>query len=373
VPVLSGDMSNPSLIKVNFIKKPKKLKLVVGLGFETPENDPEVKKVEAKQDDESQFFSDAPEELMEVRSPMPSERIQVSLDEKEETLLQDVERIASPEPSVFKKVGKVENLSTGTIFHSFVSNYTKASAEEPLEKAPAISAGQEERDEFPMPTGDHNTEFQILEWNQKAIQLAENQDYSQALNYFERILYFQPANYRVHEYKAQIYLELGMFLMALKSIETSIQCNSSWYINYLTLARCQREMGELELSLDNYHKSKELYLFTKNQNSKRAPDSPPTPSFKETLVENSATTSIQAIQEEKDEFLRDLFVEMKEVEELNEQLKAKQQLYQEKLQNSKSDDLKEINTCFCNLSLRARSRVQLDALQETTDQNQDVK
>jgi tetratricopeptide (TPR) repeat protein len=368
-------MSNPSLIKVNFIKKPKKLKPVVGLGFETPENDlPEVKNVEAKQDD-IQFFSDSPEELMEVRSPMPTERTQVFLNEKEETLLQDVERIAVPESSVSntKKVKKVENLSTGPIFHSFVSNYTKSSTEEHMEKAPAVSPGQEERDEFPMPTEENNTESHLLEWNQKAIQLAENQDYSQALNYFERILYFQPANYQVHEYKAQIYLELGMFLMALKSIETSIQCNSSWYISFLTLARCQREMGELELSLDNYHKSKDLYLFTKNQNSKRESDSPPTPSFKESSIDNSSSTSIQAIQEEKDEFLRGLFVEMKEVEELNEQLKVKQKLYQEKLQNSKSDDLKEINTCFCNLSLRARSRVQLDALQETSDQNQDMK
>ena len=331
-------MSTNGQIKVNFIKKTKNIKSVLVPGFdpiEKTKKEVKIKKPATNDSDEQQsFFSDQPEQLMDYDAFNQKGSGKGKNDTEKLDTEDFKERPLSQDDSTHNTIAQ-ESIR-GTLPDKFYNSFVASFADEGKSSRKSDRVSEDVESEEPLESDDEEVreqQKQVAKWYTKAIELAESQEYIQALGYFERVLLFQPANHLVHEYKAQIYLELEMYLEALKAIETSIQCNSSWYISYLTLARCQREVGELALSFESFQKCRDLYLSTKRNQPEATPDP----------------------------FLKELSSEIKEVEHLLSQLQEKQTFYQKKLEASESDDMKEINSCFYHLSLRARSRCQIEA------------
>lgn len=88
---------------------------------------------------------------------------------------------------------------------------------------------------------------------------ADRGDFTAALLSFQQCLHLQPTNYKVLEMQAQIYLETDHVMLALKAAETALHHQPNWKDGMHTLARCQREIGEVYLSLETYDKVIQLY------------------------------------------------------------------------------------------------------------------
>eukprot|EP01036_Dinobryon_divergens_P034993 gene34993-45292_t len=56
----------------------------------------------------------------------------------------------------------------------------------------------------------------------------------------------------LHELKAQAYMELDMLMDAIREASSAVESCSRWPEGLLTLGRCQREIGEIELSIVTY-------------------------------------------------------------------------------------------------------------------------
>lgn len=88
----------------------------------------------------------------------------------------------------------------------------------------------------------------------KADSLAENEDFSNALTYYKIAINKDPNNYKIHESIAQILLELGEFFEAIKEATKSIEIAPEWGDGFITLARSQRNYGEIDLALKSFEK-----------------------------------------------------------------------------------------------------------------------
>lgn len=98
----------------------------------------------------------------------------------------------------------------------------------------------------------------VMKWREEGAVMAEHGDYQAALGIFQRCISLCPTDYKSLEMRAQVYLALDMLLPAVQSAEAAAHLNPSWSDCILTLARCQREIGELRLSLASYLKAVEL-------------------------------------------------------------------------------------------------------------------
>ncbi len=379
-----SEVKPSSTIQVKFIKKPKVLKAVNIPGFDPVEkkqsnSTPLKPKNEIVFDDT--FFEATPEEILPIpafddhtdsfihdEQPIESKQDVEDADHEDDLLTEEIERLhlrsTIQEQEKEKNDNTLSHIFDNTtrvnfeeripaqhikpnVIKSLVDNYNPPTEEQlkptinspydknntsnPLNPTVGFEAGNDLYED---------ADIDIDGWLKTAVNYAEQQEYQQALQYFDRILFIQPTNYICYEYKAQVYLELGMFLSAIKAIESSIQCNPSWHVSHLTRARCQREMGELELSFQSYQHCHHLY---REFHSDRT-------------VEN-------------DSFLHDLNKEIEDVRALLQDLQQKQQFYYDQMQSSITEDKEEVNRCFFHLSQRARSRRQLETIQKESSSN----
>ena len=148
---------------------------------------------------------------------------------------------------------------------------------------------------------------------EKGCALAQQGKMSEAVTKWQEGLQFSPNDHLLHELTAQGFLSLDRNLLALKSAERAVELCPLWTEGLLTLARVQRELGEVEASLETYRGV--LELDTKN---------------------SEAT------------------IEMNELTPLLASLAKRREILLLKVEESCSLDETEANTCILNLARRAR-------------------
>lgn len=100
--------------------------------------------------------------------------------------------------------------------------------------------------------GDGNdTEY----WKTRGAALAEEGKFGEALDAF---LQADMGDAAVHEMRAQCLLQLDRNFLALHAAEQAVELKPSWLPAHLTLARCLREIGEIELSVESFRSASEL-------------------------------------------------------------------------------------------------------------------
>lgn len=177
----------------------------------------------------------------------------------------------------------------------------------------------EEGEESPVEDDDvlEELEAKVEGWRITGCDFAEKGNYRDALRLWQKCLTINPKDYRVHELKAQAFIELDMIVAAVQSAEMAVELSPNWVDGLQTLARCQRELGELEISLKTYLKALSL------------------------------TTSESNLKEE-------LLVEMNEVQTLYNKLEMKRHEQFHNIKSSEDPDVQEVNRCFFHLSARLR-------------------
>jgi tetratricopeptide (TPR) repeat protein len=148
---------------------------------------------------------------------------------------------------------------------------------------------------------------------EKGCALAQQGKMSEAVTKWQEGLLFSPNDHLLHELTAQGFLSLDRNLLALKSAERAVELCPLWTEGLLTLARVQRELGELEASLETYRGVLEL----DNKNSEAT-------------------------------------AEMNELTPLLASLAQRREILLQKVEESSSLDETEANTCILNLARRAR-------------------
>ena len=143
--------------------------------------------------------------------------------------------------------------------------------------------------------------------------LAEEGKMTRALTKWHEGLFFCPNDHLLHELTAQGFLSLNKNLLALKSALRAVEICPNWTEGLLTLARTQREIGEVEASRETYSRVLEIDPWN--------------------------TIAIQ---------------EMKDLELLLIQLNKRKQELVENVHSSSTPDEIEANTCILNLSTRVR-------------------
>jgi tetratricopeptide (TPR) repeat protein len=81
--------------------------------------------------------------------------------------------------------------------------------------------------------------------------LAENGDMREALSHFELGLTLAPTDHFLWDLKSQVLLHFDKFLPAIKAAEEVVRLAPAWSEGYVSLARAQREFGEIEWALGN--------------------------------------------------------------------------------------------------------------------------
>jgi len=74
-------------------------------------------------------------------------------------------------------------------------------------------------------------------------------------------LEYDPENGLLHELKAQVFLVLStprLALLAVKSALVAVDLLPEWEEGHLTLARCQLNMGEIELAIRSFRRAESL-------------------------------------------------------------------------------------------------------------------
>lgn len=148
---------------------------------------------------------------------------------------------------------------------------------------------------------------------EKGCALAQQGKMSEAVTKWQEGLQFSPNDHLLHELTAQGFLSLDRNLLALKSAERAVELCPLWTEGLLTLARVQRELGELLASLETYRGVLELD------------------------TKNSEATA-----------------EMNELTPLLASLAQRREILLQKVEESSSVDETEANTCILNLARRAR-------------------
>jgi tetratricopeptide (TPR) repeat protein len=348
-------------IKVNFVRKPKKLEPKNLKEFDPL---PVPKKIVPKfnnnnEDESDKLFNEEPEELMPVNFSIPADAVESNHldvekdivseknDDNYDLLTDDIDAITINDElttDLNPKKEKVKSSVSKRFLDALVNDYNLPPVIPSLQRK---NQQEDEAEELEEASGEIPSEKMIQNWKELGTSYAVKEDYSKALNVFDKILYFDPMNYLVFECKAQIYLELGMYNLGLKAIDACIKINSCWYVGCLTLARIQRELGEFQLSYCNYEKCKVLCGKVGLTSSNGKPSS--------AAVENVDMSL----------FLREIMTEMGELQELIDQQNQKQLSLLNNLNVSSTannESVDEVNRCFYHLSFRARSRSQLDFL-----------
>jgi tetratricopeptide (TPR) repeat protein len=143
--------------------------------------------------------------------------------------------------------------------------------------------------------------------------LADQGRMSEAITKWQEGVLFSPKDHLLHELLAQGFLSLDRNMLALRSATAAVELCPLWTEGLLTLARIQRELGELVSSSETYQRI--IFMEPKN---------------------------VCALQEMSD--LQPLLISLAE--------RHKELLM--KVQSSTSLDETEANTCILNLSMRAR-------------------
>lgn len=79
-----------------------------------------------------------------------------------------------------------------------------------------------------------------------------------ALAHFEKGLLLAPNSHLLLDLKSQILLHFDKFLLAIKAAEEVVKLAPTWSEGFVTLARAQREFGELELAQTNMQTAQSL-------------------------------------------------------------------------------------------------------------------
>lgn len=143
--------------------------------------------------------------------------------------------------------------------------------------------------------------------------LADQGRMSEAITKWQEGVLFSPQDYFLHELLAQGFLSLDRNMLALRAANRAVELCPLWTEGLLTLARIQRELGELVSSSETYQRI--IIMEPKN---------------------------VCALQE-----LNDLRPLLKSLTERHKELLMK-------VESSISPDETEANTCILNLSMRAR-------------------
>ena len=186
--------------------------------------------------------------------------------------------------------------------------------------------------------GDISTEMisldTIIELKDKGCNFAEKGEFKQALREWNNVI--SKSNLEdinnidverkfimstLFELKAQVYLELDFNLKAVKEAKLAIELSPNWATAHMTLARCHREMGEVNLSMESYQNTKKI--IKENHN-------------------HPLDSDIEEV----------LNKEMNELQVVINELEKKQQLYKKILEDSSTPAELEANKCIYHLSSR---------------------
>ena len=158
-----------------------------------------------------------------------------------------------------------------------------------------------------------NASMRALSCKEMGCDLAGRGRMSEAITKWQEGVLFSPQDHLLHELLAQGFLSLDRNMLALRAANRAVELCPMWTEGLLTLARVQRELGELVSSSETYQRI--ITMEPKN-------------AF--------------ALQEMSD--LQPLLLSLTE--------RRKELLM--KVQSSTSQDETEANTCILNLSMRAR-------------------
>ena len=88
--------------------------------------------------------------------------------------------------------------------------------------------------------------------------LAASGNFAAAITKWNEGLIYDNNNHILYELLAQGYIQLERWFDAVQSANRSVAIDPHWSESRLTLARAQRELGEVELSLQSYKIAVEL-------------------------------------------------------------------------------------------------------------------
>jgi len=88
--------------------------------------------------------------------------------------------------------------------------------------------------------------------------LAEAERHWEAIQKWDEALLFTPADHRLHEMKAQVYMSLCEVYPAVVSARRAVALNPNWWIAHQTLGRANLGIGEVKLALGCF--SRALHL-----------------------------------------------------------------------------------------------------------------
>lgn len=92
----------------------------------------------------------------------------------------------------------------------------------------------------------------------EGVDLAVKGEYKLALGVLYKASQLDQRDATIHEMKAQLYLELDMYMAALKSAQIAVNIEPDWIVGLQTLGRCQREIGEIVPSTESYKQALRL-------------------------------------------------------------------------------------------------------------------
>eukprot|EP01039_Chlorochromonas_danica_P004948 gene4948-5431_t len=159
--------------------------------------------------------------------------------------------------------------------------------------------------------GNEEAVLQSNRWREEGCTLAEEGHFQEAIGLWRKASMITPNDHRLHELKAQGYLALDQPMEAILCAEQAVELAPQWVDGLQSLARCQREVGEVALSLATY-------------------------------------TTAHKLDPENTELAQ----EMAEVRRLVNQLEERRKIFLEKLKQSNTDEGAEVARCFYHLSAR---------------------
>jgi len=87
---------------------------------------------------------------------------------------------------------------------------------------------------------------------QEGVTLAEDGKFWQAIDRWDNALVINAEDATVFEMKAQALINLHEWIVAIKSVEKSVQLRPNWWVAHQTLGRAQMGMGEVKLALRSF-------------------------------------------------------------------------------------------------------------------------
>ena len=160
------------------------------------------------------------------------------------------------------------------------------------------------------------------EYRREGNLFAEEGDYGKALYFYQKALEINPNSAILYELMAQVYLQVeDKQLYAIKSAKKATELDPNWWEGYVTLARSQREFGEVSNSIISYKKAVELYQIDAQNDVKK-------PEF------------VEIIQE------------LDEMEQVLVKINNKKHDLSLKISEEDDKDAIEVSTCMLNLASR---------------------